>query len=101
MAGVKGKGGKKGASGRKSKAEEMGLKALLDKCWTEADREACVKALAKSARNPLSSDFMDASKLLMGYAFGKPTEHKDITSNGESIAQPIADALEKVFGSRK
>lgn len=85
MAGVKGKGGKKGASGRKSRAEEMGLQALLDKCWTVEDREKCIRALAKSANDPLSGDRMDAVKLLMGYTFGKPTEHKDITSNGEQL----------------
>jgi hypothetical protein len=75
-------GGKKGRSGRKSKAEELGLAALLDKCWTVADREKCLRALAKTANDPLSSDRMDAVKLLMGYSFGKPTEKKEITGEG-------------------
>lgn len=74
MAGIPGSGGKKGRSGRKSKAEEMGLKALLDKCWTVKDREACIMKLAKTANDPLAGDRMDAAKLLMSYAFGKPKE---------------------------
>jgi hypothetical protein len=72
------KGGKRPGAGRKSKAEEMGLAALLDKCWTQADREKCIRSLAKAASDPLSGDRMDAVKLLMGYAFGKPVEHKRI-----------------------
>lgn len=82
MAGIKGKGGKKGASGRKSKAEEFGLQTLLDKCWTKADREKCIRALAKSANDPLSGDRMDAVKLLMGYCFGKPVEKKEVGGKG-------------------
>lgn len=74
MAGIPGSGGKKGRSGRKSKAEEMGLMALLDKCWTKKDREECILALAVTASNPASDDRMDAVKLLMSYAFGKPKE---------------------------
>jgi len=63
-------GGKKGRSGRKSKAEEMGLQALLDKCWASKDREACIKKLAKMA---LTGDIA-AIKLLMEYTFGKPVQ---------------------------
>ena len=74
MAGIPGSGGKKGRSGRKSKAEEMGLVALLDKCWTKKDREDCITKLALTAKDPLANDRMDACKLLMSYAFGKPKE---------------------------
>jgi hypothetical protein len=75
------KGGKRPGAGRKSKAEEMGLAALLDKCWTQADREKCIRELARLA----SAGEMEPIKLLMAYAYGKPTEHKDITSNGKDI----------------
>lgn len=78
MAGVAGKGGQKGRSGRKTKAEEMGLTALLDKCWTAADREKCIRSLAKNA----ASGDMDAIKLLMSYTFGKPRESVDLTHTG-------------------
>lgn len=72
--GRKNNGGRRPNSGRKSKAEELGLVALLDKCWTLQDREQCIRGLAKSANDPLSNDRMDATKLLMSYAFGKPKE---------------------------
>lgn len=65
-------------AGRKSKAEEMGLKALLDKCWSRQSREACVKKLAEDCE---SSDFQtrnESRKLLMAYTFGKPTEKHEI-----------------------
>lgn len=84
MAGVIGKGGQKGRSGRKSKAEEMGLEALLNKCWTVAEREKCIRTLAKTANDPLSDDRMDAVKLLMGYTFGRPIEKKQITGDENS-----------------
>lgn len=73
-AAVKGVGGKKGRSGRKTRAEEMGLKALLDKCWTRQQREDCIRSLASTANNPAHEDRMDAVKLLMSYTFGKPKE---------------------------
>lgn len=42
-----------------------------------------------------------AIREVLDSTYGKITEHQDITSKGESVAQPIADALEKVFGSGK
>lgn len=73
--GVRGnRGGAKGRSGRKSKAEELGLAALLDECWTEADRKACLKKLASNAR----TGDMESIKLLMAYAYGKPVDRKEI-----------------------
>lgn len=68
-----GRGGPRPNSGRKSKAALMGLKALLDKCWTVEDREACVRDLARKARG----GEMEAVKLLFNYAFGKPREHHE------------------------
>lgn len=75
----------KGRSGRKSKAEEMGLAALLDKCWTVEQREACIRSLAANA----SAGDMDSIKLLMAYTFGKPRESVDLTSDGEVILKVI------------
>lgn len=100
MAGIKGKGGKKGASGRKSKAEEFGLQELLNKCWTTADREKCIKALAKAASDPLSSDRIDAVKLLMGYAYGKPREMVDVTSNGETVLSSVTVVIKRGSDNR-
>src|SRR4051794_18273521 len=79
MPGQKGnRGGAKGRSGRKSKAEEMGLQALLDKCWTQADREKCLKVLAGNAK----LGDMESIKLLMSYAYGKPVDRKEIAGKG-------------------
>ena len=70
-------GGARPGAGRKSKAEEMELRALLDKCWTAPDREGCVTALARKAR----SGDMEATKLLFNYAFGRPKEHKEVSGS--------------------
>lgn len=77
MAGVKGKGGKAGRSGRKTKAVELGLQKLLDECWTLAERKACIKKLAASAK----LGEMEATKLLMAYAYGKPVDKKEHSSD--------------------
>jgi hypothetical protein len=63
-------GGVKGKAGRKSKAEELGLEKLLADCWTDKDRRVCIKNLAIQANR----GEMEAVKLLMSYAYGKPTE---------------------------
>lgn len=74
----------------------MGLQALLDKCWTLADREKCIRALAKTANSPLSSDRVDAVKLLMGYTFGKPTERHELTGkDGEDLLKQITVVVKK------
>ena len=82
MAGIKGRGGKKGRSGRKSKAVELGLAALVEKGWTPSDRDDCITALASQAKDPKSEHFMDAAKLLMAYAYGKPTEKHEVGGPG-------------------
>ena len=70
--------GAKGRSGRKSKAEEMGLVALLNKCWTATDREKCIRSLAANA----NAGDMDSIKLLLSYTFGKPKETVDMKQSG-------------------
>jgi hypothetical protein len=78
--GVKGNsGGKKGRSGRKPKALEMGLQALLDECFTAADRRDLFMKLAEMARNAN----LEAIKLLLAYTYGKPVEQKDSTVDGK------------------
>lgn len=67
-------GGKKGRSGRKTKAEEMGLVVLLDECWTVEARKRTLQKLAEDCE---AEDFQvrnESRKLLMSYTFGKPTE---------------------------
>ncbi len=58
----------------------MGLAALLDSCWTLADRRACLTALASKA----TEGDLEATKLLMAYTYGKPKEQIQI--DGEITA---------------
>lgn len=81
--GVKGnRGGVKGRSGRKSKAEELGLSALLDECFGIEDRKAVFQNLARIAKGDDDKSAVSASSLLLAYAYGKPTEKHE--HSGES-----------------
>lgn len=84
-------GGKKGRSGRKSKAEELGLQALLDKCWTKAEREECIRSLAATAKDPNAVGRMEAVKLLMGYTFGTPKATVDLNHAGSIEVEYVND----------
>jgi len=64
-------GGKKGRSGGKSKAEQLGLQALLDKCWTKEAREQCFTKLAEMC----AQGNIEAMKLMLGYTYGKPMDN--------------------------
>lgn len=70
-------GGRRKNAGRKTKAEELGLVALLDECWTVASRKATIKKLASLA----SKGNLEAIKLLMAYTFGKPKETVAVEAN--------------------
>ncbi|HEX8089346.1 MAG TPA: hypothetical protein VF762_10865 [Blastocatellia bacterium] len=77
MAGITGKGGQKGRSGRKPKFDEEELDRLLNKCWPKKQREEAIKnAASRAARGDL-----EALKLLMAYSFGKPKEKHEITGD--------------------
>lgn len=76
------KGGQKGRSGRRPKAEELGVTRLLDKCWKDEQRRQVVEALHEQA----AKGNVPAAQLLLAYAFGKPTEkHEHAGSNGGPI----------------
>jgi len=75
MAGVAGKGGQKGRSGRKPKADERELQRLLKRGWPNAERLAAIKKFAAKA----ADGDADAFKVLLAYAYGKPTEKHDLT----------------------
>jgi hypothetical protein len=67
--------GKAGRSGRKSKAEELGLQELLDTCWPLADRGTAIKKLAALSNR----GNLQALQILMAYTYGKPKERHEIT----------------------
>lgn len=89
-AAVKGVGGKKGRSGRKSKAEELGLVALLNKCFTPKSREECIKKLAEDCESDEFQIRHEARKLLLAYTYGKPSEkHEHSGKDGGPITVKV------------
>lgn len=90
MPSVKGKGGgKRPGAGRKSKAEEMGLKALLDECITEAERRSLFRKLLAAGKK----GDVKATGLLLAYIYGKPVErHEHSGENGAPIPISIIEA---------
>jgi hypothetical protein len=73
--------GVKGKSGRKTKAQELGLIALLDRCFTKAAREACIEKLAEDCDSDEFHIRHESRKLLLAYTFGKP--HESVQHLGE------------------
>jgi len=72
------KGGARAGSGRKTKAEILGLAALIDASWPVADQQ---KVLTKLAQDCTDIDFHtrhEARKLLLAYKFGKPKETHEL-----------------------
>ena len=78
------RGGPRPNSGRKSKAEELGLASMLNKAWPESSRLKFFKELAKLAENPRTAQGMEAGKLLAAYTYGKPREQVELSGNQEN-----------------
>lgn len=98
--GRKNNGGKRSNAGRKSRAEELGLQRLLEECFIEADRRACIKALVARTR-PGKNFSMEAVKLLFAYAYGKPVEGQELTGadGGQVEVNLIIEGMiDKVYG---
>src|SRR5215211_4007994 len=99
--GRKANGGKRSNAGRPSKAEEAGLHLLLDECWTDDERRKCIRALV--AKTKPGKDFsLEAVKLLLAYAYGKPVDRQEITgANAEPVqVNIILETVDKVYGSK-
>jgi hypothetical protein len=79
----KNNGGAREGAGRKSKAEEMGLPALINEVIGEEGKKSLVEKLKELA---LKGD-IKAVTLLMAYIFGKPSD---------SGALEISDDVESV-----
>lgn len=85
--GRKANGGVRPNSGRRSKAEEMGLPRLLEKCWTQEQREEVIEALHAQAVN----GNIPAAQLLLSYAYGKPTEKHEVNAGGSITLKVVYD----------
>lgn len=76
---VKGQSGN--PNGRPS-ARRQELSDLLDSVFTQADRQAVIKAIVIDAKQGDN----EARKLLLAYTFGKPVERKEISGpDGEPL----------------
>lgn len=90
-------GGKKGRSGRKSKAEEMGLAPLLNSAFPPADRKKVIENLRRIATGQDDKAAVSAANLLLAYAYGKPTEkHEHSGEAGGPITLKIVYEQQRV-----
>ncbi|HST21678.1 MAG TPA: hypothetical protein VLR90_11200 [Blastocatellia bacterium] len=96
MAGVKGKGGQKGRSGRKRKFDEEELLTLLSQAWPKPARLEAFKVLVERA---VSGD-LEALKLLMVYTYGKPKNMIEAPPEPPSVPLSILEAIEKIYGKK-
>lgn len=81
-----GTGGRREGAGRKSKAEETGLVALLAKCASEEDRQGILKQLVTDCKSADFHERQESRKLYLAYVYGKPTEkHEHGGMNGEAL----------------
>lgn len=72
--------GKAGRSGRKSKAEELGLRELLDKCVTPKQREELFKELHALATSKTRDRVkIESMKLMLAYLYGTPRQSVELT----------------------
>lgn len=74
-------GGQRNGSGRKSKAEEMGLPALIEEVIGEEGKRFLIQKIYSKANE---GSYLH-QQLLMHYIFGKPGDSVDITSKGQQI----------------
>lgn len=81
-------GGYREGAGRKSKAEEMGLPALIEDVIGDEGKREIIEKLFEKAK---SGSFLH-TQLLMAYMYGKPQDNLDITSGGELISIRFRDA---------
>lgn len=75
------RGGAREGAGRKSKAEEMGLPALIEEVVGEQGKRDIINKLFSKAKE---GSYLHI-QLLMGYMYGKPQDHVDITSGGDKM----------------
>jgi len=76
-------GGARIGSGRKSRAEELGLPALIDNCVTERQQEELIMLLFNRAMEGSYKHM----QLFLAYKFGRPSQLVDLTTKGGPINQ--------------
>lgn len=83
MAGVKGK------SGRKSRAEELGLRALLDECVSPTARKQLFRRLVKLSKQQ-DKIGIEATKLLLAYLYGSPRQSLEVSGPDRGPIEVVA-----------
>jgi hypothetical protein len=73
------RGGKREGSGRKSKAEEMGLPALIEEVIGDEGKKLLVKGIFSKAQQ---GSFLH-QQLLMHYIYGKPQDNINVDLEAE------------------
>lgn len=78
-----GTGGYRKGAGRKTKAEEDKVKTISIKALTSVfgSEEKAMMFIAKEAKTSFQH-----LKMIIEYAYGKPSEKVDVTSNGKTIS---------------
>ena len=75
--------GQSGNPGGRPAIKRLELTNILNKTWTLEHRK---KAIEQAAAAAAAGD-LDALKLLLAYAYGKPVERKEVTGeNGDPLA---------------
>lgn len=75
-------GGARYGAGRKSKAEELELSALIDEVAGEDGKKTILTKIIEQAK----SGSYKHQELFMAYYFGKPNQKIDVTSKGKEIS---------------
>jgi len=80
-----GHGGARPGAGRKPKAQDLELHALLNDAWPLEKRRAAIENLAETAQG-FSKSSVAAAQLLLSYAYGRPIDRKEISGpDGEPL----------------
>ncbi len=80
-------GGKRPNSGRKSKAVEQNLNALLSECVPAEQRELIIRKLADDAQHLSFKIRHESRKLLLSYIYGKPVERHELSGEDGGAIQ--------------
>jgi len=75
------RGGARKGAGRKTKAEELELPALIDEVIGEDGKRAVITKLFEKAK---TGSYLH-TQLLMAYIYGKPQDKLDLTSAGNEL----------------
>lgn len=74
-------GGARSGAGRKRREQELELHGLLLESWPTSDRRATIERLAEIAKGE-TKGAVEAAKLLLAYAYGKPIDRQEISGPG-------------------